>query len=109
MNRRKGKRYVALAAVFLIACVIFVARLINLQLISRDKYAPADSSETVERIYIEAVRGNLCDRTGKVLVRDSRTYTFVLDYDPMPDTRKELNRVLLKYNDRLYFQCLSNC
>lgn len=96
MNRRKGKRYVALAAVFLIACVVFVARLINLQLISRDKYAPADSSETVERIYIDAVRGNLCDRNGKVLVRDSRTYKFVLDYDTMPDTRKELNRVLLK-------------
>ena len=95
MHRRSGKRYVSLAAVFLIACAIFVARLISFQLIFRDKYAPADSTENVERIYVESVRGSICDRNGMVLVRDSRHYKFVLDYDTMPDTRKELNRVLL--------------
>lgn len=96
MNRRSGKRYLALTVVFLIACAIFLARLVSLQIINRDKYAPTNSSGNVERIYVDAVRGNICDRNGKVLVRDSRSYTFVLDYDTMPATRKELNRVLLK-------------
>lgn len=96
MNNSKGKRYVVLTAVFLIACIIFIARLINFQILSRDKYAPADATANVERIYINAVRGNICDRNGKVLVRDTATYRFVLDYATMPDTRKELNRVLLE-------------
>lgn len=96
MNRRNGKRYFALTVVFLIACAIFLARLVSLQLINRDKYAPTDSSGNVERIYIESVRGSICDRNGKVLVRDARSYSFVLDYDTMPSTRAELNRTLLK-------------
>ena len=83
MKGRNGKRYVALTVVFLIACAIFLARLVSLQIINRDKYAPTGAGENVERIYIDAVRGSICDRNGKVLVRDSRSYTFVLDYDTM--------------------------
>jgi penicillin-binding protein 2 len=101
MNKEKSRRYLMLTAVFLIACIIFVARLINFQIIYRDKYAPADSSANVERIYIHAVRGSICDRNGKVLVRDTSTYRFVLDYATMPDTRTELNRVLLLAADAL--------
>lgn len=101
MNRSRGTRYVMLTAVFLIACLIFTARLINFQLISRDKYAPTDSSGNVERVYVNAVRGSICDRNGKVLVRDTATYRFVLDYATMPDTRTELNRVLLRAAEAL--------
>ena len=95
MTKPKGARYTALVAVFMAICLIFVARLINFQIFSRDKYAPEGSDGQVERIYIDAVRGSICDRNGKVLVRDDRTYTFVLDYDTIPETRSELNDVLL--------------
>ena len=95
MNRSRGTRYIALAVLFLLACFIFVARLINFQIISKDSYAPTNTDETVERVYIEALRGNICDRNGKVLVKDERVYQFVLDYDTIPETRTELNRTLL--------------
>jgi len=94
MKKIRSARYVALSVFFLVACLIFVAKMVNLQIISKDKYAPS-SNESSERIYIEAVRGNICDRNGKILVKDERLYKFILDYDTIPDTSRELNRVLL--------------
>lgn len=95
MRKSRGNRYVILTVVFLAACAMFLARLINLQILSRDKYASLSNGETVERIYIESIRGSICDRNGKVLVKDDRVYKFILDYDTIPETRKELNRTLL--------------
>ena len=94
MKNSKSARYLAIFVFFLVACLVFTAKMVNLQIISKDKYAP-NSNETVERVYIEAVRGNLCDRNGKILVRDDRVYNFILDYDTIPDSSRQLNRVLL--------------
>ncbi len=95
MRRNITLRYFILAALFVAACFVFTARLISLQIIFKDKYAP-NGAESVERVRIESVRGNICDRNGEVLVTDRRTYKFILDYDTIPETKKELNRVLLQ-------------
>ena len=53
-RRRYAVRYTAIAVIFCVICVIFLARLINFQLVSRDDYAPAgNSGEYKERIYVE--------------------------------------------------------
>ena len=95
-RRRYAVRYTALAVVFCVICVIFLARLINFQLISRDDYAPAaNSGEYVERVYVESLRGNICDRNGKVLVTNETVYGLILNYATIPDTKAEVNEVLL--------------
>ena len=92
-------RYTGMIAFFCILCTVFLARLINFQIIARDEYAPSASDEWYEIIYIDALRGNICDRNGKVLVSSQSKYTLELDYMTVPDTKAELNRVLL---DTLY-------
>ena len=89
-------RYGALTAVFFIACAVFFLRLVHFQVVSRDKYAPVGENETVETITIEAVRGNICDRNGTVLVESKTKYDFILDYNTMPESKSDLNRLLLK-------------
>ena len=90
-------RYTGMIAVFCILCTVFLARLINFQILSKDDYAPAgDGAERVERVYIEAKRGNLCDRNGTVLVTDRSVYSIELDYNTVPDTRAEVNALILE-------------
>ena len=94
--RRNARRHTAIIVFFCFVCVIFFARLINLQIVSRDTYAPSSIGATVERVYIESVRGNICDRNGTVLVTNETSYNFVVNYETMPEAKEELNRVLLQ-------------
>ena len=94
-DKRKALRYGALTAVFCLACAVFFLRLVHFQVVSKDKFAPTSSEETVETIKIEAVRGNICDRNGTVLVQSSMRYDFILDYNTMPESKADLNRLLL--------------
>lgn len=97
MNARKrSMRYSIIIGVFCLICTVFFMRLVHFQIISRDKYATMGGGSSVESIYVESVRGSICDRNGKVLVSSDTTYDFVLKYDAMPESKKELNRVLLR-------------
>lgn len=93
---KKIKRHNALIIVFCVVCAVFFVRLIHLQVISRDQYAPTGGEETVENVSIDAVRGSICDRNGTVLVSSEVSYSFVLDYNTMPASKTELNDLLLK-------------
>lgn len=99
-NRMLRRRTVELIGFFCVICAVFCARLVYYQVFARDKYAPAEDG-TRETVYIEASRGNICDRNGKVLVTNRTTYTFQLDYATIPDTRAELNGVLLTALDAM--------
>ena len=95
-RRRSTVRYTAIAVVFFLICVIVLARLINFQIISKEDYAPAgNSGEYVERVYVESLRGNICDRNGKVLVTNETVYGLIINYATIPDTKAEVNEVLL--------------
>ena len=94
--RRHAARYTALIVVFCAICAIFLARLINFQVVSRAEYAPPDTGgETVERVYVSAKRGNICDRNGKVIVTSGEKYSLILNYSTIPDTKSEVNELLL--------------
>ena len=93
--KKKNKRHTALIVIFGVICAVFFARLIHFQIISRESYAPV-GGETVERVYVEALRGSICDRNGKVMVSSEVSYNFILEYDSMPETNEELNRTLLR-------------
>ena len=104
MNRpqNKAKRFTILCSIFAFICLIFVARLINLQF---NPFKTADLREesdfTTEVKVIQALRGDIRDRNGKVLVTTSFAYDIIFDYNYMPDDFVEFNRTILKVLDIL--------
>ena len=96
-TKTKKQKYAILSGVFAIVCAIFVARLINLQF-NPFKTADlrAESKFTVETQTIQALRGNICDRNGNVLVTTSYAYDIIFDYNTMPDGFADFNSTILK-------------
>ena len=96
------KRYIILLSAFALVCFVFSARLINLQFNkSQTEDLRAKSEYTTETQVIQALRGNICDRNGKVLVTTSYAYDIVLDYNKMSDNFIEFNNSILAVLDAL--------
>lgn len=102
-NDKKPERLIALAALFFVICLVFVLRLVKLQIIEGSPSSGTSSNvDTVEReVKISAVRGQIYDCNGRALVTNSYTYSMYLDYDAMPYSRAEWNETLLKANEAL--------
>ncbi len=91
-----SRRILILTAFFCVACGIFACRLMGLQIFARAKYAPAIADKTLVReVKIEARRGDICDRDGRVLVTNTYTYDLTLDYYSLPATVKGENETIL--------------
>lgn len=95
-KKNTSRKYLALSLMFALICMIFVARLVNLQF-NKEKTEElrAKSEFTTETEVIQALRGNICDRNGKVLVTTSYAYDIIFDYNNMPDDFVEFNRTIL--------------
>lgn len=92
-----SKRYVVLLSLFALICLIFVARLVNLQFNKQKTEDLRNKSEyTTETKVIQALRGNICDRNGKVLVTTSYSYDIIFDYNYMPDGFVDFNTTILR-------------
>ena len=74
---------------------VFTARLVSLQLINRNSYAPAQNATYTRESIIVAERGSICDRYGRVLVCNEYSYNLEIDYYSLPDTLKEENEAFL--------------
>lgn len=100
--KSKNKRYVILSSIFVILCVIFVARLANLQFdIAKTNDLRAESEYTKETKVIQALRGNICDRNGNVLVTSSFAYDIIFDYNDMPSDFVSFNKTILRVLDAI--------
>lgn len=94
MNRRSGHisyaRYLALGAFFIVCCAIFSFRLIHYQLVSSDQYASTVvTGGNVRTVTVVAQRGNICDRNGNVLVKNSFAYNIQIEYGALPESVDE--------------------
>ena len=77
-NRTHLWRFVLIAVVFCLACVIYLGRLFYIQISGReDRYAGETTTRTVT---IQAVRGEIYDRNGVALVSNRYTYNMSLSY-----------------------------
>lgn len=94
-RRANGWRCTALAAVLVIICLIYTARLVNLQIASRDQYAAVDEKTYTRTVPIQAHRGELFDRNGVPLVTNLITYDFILDYAALPYGYADSNEAIL--------------
>ena len=71
-------RYLLIALVFCMVCVVYVGRLFYIQITGRgNKY---DDGITETRVKIQAVRGEIFDRNGAVLVGNEYSYSLAINY-----------------------------
>ena len=82
-------------------CLIYVARLGRLQFSPEaDVLAAYDGESYTRTVSIQALRGNICDRNGTILVTNRDAYRLLLDYDALPAAR-ETNALLLRIDDAI--------
>lgn len=94
-KRAHGWRYTALAVVLAVICLVYTARLVNLQIASRDQYAAVDEKTYSRTVPIQAHRGEIYDRNGVPLVTNVISYDLILDYAALPYGYAASNEVIL--------------
>ncbi|MBQ4067442.1 MAG: hypothetical protein IJD22_07355, partial [Clostridia bacterium] len=102
MNKKREHffRYVAIGAFYVIICLIFVARLINIQIAGQDYYTEAYHDGYYYRtVPIQAQRGEIFDRNGKALVSNEYTYSLYLDAGSLTADENEKNLFILRLLD----------
>lgn len=78
-------RYIALGAFFVIVCLVFIARLINIQVAGQDYYTETLRDNNYTRTEkIQAQRGCIYDSKGRELVSNVYYYDIYLDAGSMP-------------------------
>lgn len=94
-------RYTALGVLFALGALVFVARLVNIQIAGHDYYTMSTPSKTYTReVVIQAHRGEIYDRNGKPLVTNEYSYDLQLDYLAMPSDNDGKNALILKIVSR---------
>ncbi len=98
MNKKRAftVRYVSLAVFFIAVCLVYIARLINIQIAGQDYYTTVTgSAHTYRTETIHAQRGEILDRGGVPLVVNVYTYSLRLDAGSMPKAQSAKNDVIL--------------
>ncbi len=89
-------RYISLAVFFILVCILYTARLINIQIAGQDFYTMTSGGDYRYRTEtIKAQRGEIYDRNGKPLVVNEYTYSILLDGGSMPSAQQGKNEVIL--------------
>ena len=90
-------RYLVLLGVFATMCLVFVIRLASYQFFSNneEKYREYDVKNFTYTVTIPALRGDICDRDGKIITTTKQAYALAFDYWSMPVDKAEANRSIL--------------
>lgn len=89
-------RYVCLAGFFCVVCLIFIARLVSIQIAGQDYYTETSGPKTYTRTeIIQAQRGNIYDCNGNALVSNTFSYDIYLDAGSLPRAAEDRNAILL--------------
>ena len=95
-DRKIPIRIACIVIFFVVICFVYFIRMFNV-------ISNADTSEKINtdsyyerREPIQAVRGEIYDRNGNLLVYNEYTYDFVFDYDAMAATQTDRNYAILQ-------------
>ena len=90
-------RYLALLGFFASLCLIFVIRLASFQFFgdNEEMYREYDVKNFTYTVTIPALRGDICDRDGKIITTTKQAYALAFDYWSMPVDKEEANRSIL--------------
>lgn len=101
-NYKSSLRLAILPAALALVFAVYILRLAYLQFdVQKTNELREQSSYTTETQVIQALRGNICDRNGKVLVTTSYAYDIILDYNYMSDDFVEFNGTILSVLDAI--------
>lgn len=88
-------RYLLIAAVFCIVCVVYLGRLFYIQISGRENSYRTET--TKKTVTVQAVRGEIYDRNGKKLVGNSYSYDVIVSRTGVAAmTARQSNRVYLE-------------
>ena len=80
MNKSiKASRVIAMAVLFALVMVIYLAFLYNLQIVEGERYYNQSKEITNTKRTVTAARGNILDRYGRVLVSNKECYNLKID------------------------------
>ena len=88
-------RYLFIIAFLLAVCAVFCARLVSLQIVDRPEGLDEEIQTYERKETIVAARGEILDRNGVKLVKNSSVRAIILDYGDMPWTIEETNALIL--------------
>ena len=94
VTRDYRRRLAALYGVLVVCILIFAAVLYNAQVVNGADYFAASSSRIAQEETVEASRGVLTDRNGKVLVSNRQVYTVTFDEDSLEEGEDENAAIL---------------
>ena len=91
---KMSRRILSVTVFFVIVCFIYAVKMVNIRI---NAAPPEKSDGTYTRtVPIQAVRGEIYDTNGNLLVGNSYTYDFVFDYEAMSGDKHERNIALLQ-------------
>jgi cell division protein FtsI/penicillin-binding protein 2 len=78
-------------------CLVFVIRLASFQFFgdNEEKYREYDVKNFTYTVTVPALRGDICDRDGKIITTTKQAYALAFDYWSMPVDKEESNRSIL--------------
>ena len=89
-------RYIALGAIFVAVSLIYIFRLINLQVAGQDYYSMTTPiRQRTRTVRIQAMRGEIFDRNGKPLVTNDYSWEVRFDYGSFPRNSAGRNDTVL--------------
>ena len=89
-------RYIALAGIFLLVCLIYIGRLVNLQIAGQDYYTMTSGGKTSTRtVTIQALRGQIYDRNGIALVTNKYSYDVSFEATTLPAKNADKNPLIM--------------
>lgn len=96
MKKRQNLiRYFTIGILFCAVSLVYLGRLVYLQVAGQDYYTQTPPISYVTRtVPIQACRGEIYDRSGAALVTNRYTYDLQLDYGSFPKTESEKNELI---------------
>lgn len=101
MENRHKSRLMSLAVLFVLICMLYTARLINVQIAGQDFYTFVSDDTYTRTVTIQAQRGEIYDCNGKPLIKNSYSYSIVLDRGTLPTRNTDQNKTLLELYDKI--------
>lgn len=88
-------RYIIISAFFAIICLVYIFSAIRIQSLYGGKEIGTGDGYKTRTAVIQAVRGEIYDRNGNILVSNEYNHSLIYDYSAMAKTYPEQNRDIL--------------
>ena len=88
-------RYLIIGVSFALICIVYIFSAFRIQSLYGGKEVDADDGYTERYVKLQAVRGEIYDTNGNILVSNEYTYSLIYDYSAMAKTYSEQNEDII--------------